>query len=152
MGSFVVFAALVAAVALLGGRFRPGAWYASLRKPIWTPPAAVFPPVWALLYLAIATAGWLLWRSPEGAVGALLAWALQLVANGLWSWLFFGLRRAGLAFADIVALLCFIAAFIVLALPQHPAAALLFVPYLLWVAFAAALNYRIWRLNREVAA
>ena len=62
--TFVVFAALVAAAAATGAQFRPGEWYASLAKPSWTPPNSIFAPVWTTLYVMIAIAGTLAWRSP----------------------------------------------------------------------------------------
>jgi benzodiazapine receptor len=70
-------------------------------------------------------------------------WAANLAFNGLWSWLMFGLHRIGLALADATAMLVTIIGFIILAWPISQTAALLFVPYLAWVAFATALNAAI---------
>jgi tryptophan-rich sensory protein len=144
--SLLVFVALVAAAALSGGQFRPGAWYAALAKPSWTPPGWLFGPVWAVLYLMIAVAGWLVWRA-EGLRAALMVWGVQLALNGAWSWLMFGRQAIGLALIDILAMLAAIIAFIVLAWPVSRPAAGLFVPYLAWVSFATALNATIWRMN-----
>jgi tryptophan-rich sensory protein len=144
--SLLVFITLVAAAAVSGGQFRPGAWYAALAKPAWTPPGWLFGPVWAVLYLMIAVAGWLVWRA-EGLRAALMVWGLQLALNGAWSWLMFGRQAIGLALIDILAMLAAIIAFIVLARPVSRPAALLFVPYLAWVSFATALNATIWRMN-----
>jgi benzodiazapine receptor len=144
--SLVVFIVLVVATASTGILFQPGAWYEGLSKPGWTPPNWLFGPVWSVLYLMIAVAGWLVWRI-EGAGLAMLLWLAQLVLNGMWSWLFFGRRRMDLAFVDVVALWLTIAGFILAAWPVSGMAALLFVPYLVWVTIAGALNRAVWRLN-----
>jgi translocator protein len=148
MMSLLVFFGLVAAAALVGSQFVPGPWYEDLQKPEWTPPSWLFGPVWTLLYIGIAIAGWQVWRARNAASPTVIVlWAIQLTLNGLWSWLFFGLRRPDLAFADIVALLLVIFWFIAAARNTNRMAALLFLPYALWVGFASALNYAIWRLN-----
>lgn len=149
--SLAVFITAVFAVAASGALFRPGSWYQGLRKPAWHPPAWIFGPVWTVLYGMIAVAGWRVWlRHGEAAVGlALSLYAVQLVLNGLWSWLFFGLKRPAWALVDIAGLLGAIAATTVLFRPLDAIAAWLFVPYLLWVAFAACLNFMLWRLNRK---
>lgn len=149
---FLVFLLVVFAAASVGGFFTaPGVrdWYPLLRKPWWTPPAWVFGPVWTALYLSIAAAGFVAWRRSgfAGAKGAMLLFALQLVLNACWSWIFFGLRQPGWAFAEIVVLWgSILAAAIALYRVSRPAG-WLFVPYLLWVTFAAVLNFEIWRLN-----
>ncbi len=146
--SFLAFLALVALAGFFGAQFHPGPWFEALAKPSWNPPNWLFGPVWTVLYLAIAIAGWLVWKRSNGqATPALYFWFAQLGLNALWSWLFFGLHRPPLALVDILALLASIIAFAILARPISPAAALLFVPYALWVAFATALNATIWRLN-----
>lgn len=145
----VCFLALVVAVASTGAAFRPGAWYETLTKPVWTPPNRVFPVAWAALYLMIAVAGWLVWRQSgiAGAGAALGLYLLQLVLNAAWSWLFFGLHRIDLALAEIVILWLSIAATLVAFHAVRPLAAVLLVPYLAWVTYATALNFAIWRLN-----
>jgi tryptophan-rich sensory protein len=109
----------------------------------------VFAPVWSVLYLMIAVAGWLVWRSATPARSALLLlWGLQLALNFLWSPLFFGLHRIGLAFVDIVALLVVIVMFMVIAQRAGQArVAWLMAPYAAWVAFATLLNGAYERLN-----
>lgn len=146
--SFLVFFALVVVTASTGLLFRPGDWYAGLQKPNWTPPNWLFGPAWTVLYVMIAFAGWLVWRTDASPVLVGL-WVLQLLLNGLWSFLFFGRRRMDLAFVDIGALWLAIAAFVVAAWPVSQTAGLLFVPYLAWVSFAAALNAAVWRLNPQ---
>jgi tryptophan-rich sensory protein len=145
--SLIVFAALVAITASVGAQFEPGAWYEQLTKPAWNPPNRVFAPVWTALYIAIAVAGWLTWRRSQRLNLALAAWGLQLIANGLWSWLFFGLHEPGLALIDIVVLLALIVCFIALARRHSVAASWLFAPYAVWIAYAASLNLAIWQAN-----
>jgi tryptophan-rich sensory protein len=76
----------------IGSRYLPGAWYASLAKPSWTPPSAVFGPVWSVLYVLMGTAAWLVWRRTGfgGARAALALFVVQLVLNAPWSYLFLG--------------------------------------------------------------
>jgi translocator protein len=144
--SLLVFLMLVAATAFTAAQFEPGPWYESISKPSWTPPGSVFGPVWTLLYIAIAISGWLAWREAEGRSSpALVLWAVQLLLNAAWSWLFFGLHAPLLALAGIVALLMVIVGFIIVT--RSRLAAGLFLPYALWVAFAALLNLEIVRLN-----
>lgn len=126
-----------------------GGWYATLLKPAWTPPNWLFGPVWSALYLAMAVAAWLAWRRAgfSGAGGALTLFAAQLVMNVCWSAIFFRAHRPGLAFVEIVVLWLLILSTAVAFRPLSRAAAWLLAPYLIWVAFAAALNFSIWRLN-----
>jgi benzodiazapine receptor len=135
--------------AWVGSRFQPGEWYAGLVKPVLTPPAWVFGPVWTLLYLMMAIAAWLVWRTLglTGALGPLGLFLMQLALNALWSYIFFGLQRPGLAFLDIVALWLAILATLIAFWRANPTAGLLLFPYLLWVSFATYLNFQFWRLN-----
>jgi tryptophan-rich sensory protein len=141
----LVFLILVGAVALSGVHFQPGLWYAGLNKPFWTPPDWLFPPVWSLLYLMMAVAGWLIYAGTDVRLKWL--WAIQLVLNALWSWLFFGLHRTDLGLVDISALLIAIAAIVSIARSRQRAVAWLMAPYLLWVAYASSLNAAIHVLN-----
>ncbi len=143
------FLVVTFAVAFFGTQFTPGAWYDILVKPSWTPPGWIFPPVWTTLYAAMAFAAWLVWRNTPAAMAspALIAFAVQLVFNGLWSWLFFGEHRIGLALIDIILLLAAIVITTVLFFRRHKLAGWLMVPYIAWVTFATALNFRIWTLN-----
>jgi tryptophan-rich sensory protein len=150
--ALAAFLALSFSAAALGGlamRGGPGAWYAGLAKPAWTPPDWLFGPVWALLYTLMALAAWLVWRE-AGLAGARLALGLfvvQLVLNAAWTPLFFGLHRPGWAFVDICALFLAVAATTAAFFARSPAAGALMLPYLGWVGFASALNFAIWRLN-----
>lgn len=140
-----------AAVASSGAFFRPGAWYRQIAKPSWTPPNWLFGPAWSILYATIAVAGWLVWFEAgfDGAAVPLTIYAAQLVFNALWSWLFFGLRRPDMAFAEGMMLWASVLATILAFYPVQPGAAYLLIPYLLWVSFAMVLNFTIWRLNRQ---
>lgn len=147
--SLPVFIALVALVAISGARFQPGPWYAQLIKPPLTPPDAVFPVAWTLLYLMIAIAGWLAWQVPDSPLKryAFSCYGLQLALNAAWSWLFFGLQQPVAGLVDIVLLLAAITINIVWFRPLSRLAAILLVPYLAWVGFALYLNAGIVWLN-----
>jgi len=124
-------------------------WYNGLIKPSWTPPNAVFGPVWNLLFLLTAIAGWLVWRK-LGLAGASLqmtVFAVQLALNLLWSAVFFGLRRPDLALVVAVLLWIAVAAMAVTFWRVRPIAGSLMLPYSAWVTFAIALNFAIWRMN-----
>ncbi|MDZ3838241.1 MAG: TspO/MBR family protein [Rhodospirillales bacterium] len=124
-------------------------WYPTLNKPAFTPPDWVFAPAWTVLYAAMAVAGWRVWRKVGFAGGrnALTLFAIQLLLNGVWSFLFFGAHEIGIALIDIVVLLLVIAATTAAFWRIDRIAGLLFVPYLLWVGYATALNAGIWLAN-----
>jgi tryptophan-rich sensory protein len=136
-------------VGFFGAQFETGAWYHGLAKPSWTPPGWLFGPVWTLLYIAMAVAAWIVSR--KGKLSKvwlpLLVYIIQLVLNALWSWIFFGRQQIGLALADIICLLIVIVLTTMMFWKCHRGAGLLMLPYILWVAFATALNFEIWRLN-----
>jgi len=134
--------------AAVGARFKPGAWYAGLRKPAWTPPSRLFAPVWTLLYALMAVAAWMVWREAGLSREAGL-FVLQLALNAAWTWLFFGLKRPAVALAEMVVLWLAITATLVAFWNVRPLAGWLMVPYLLWVTFATGLTAAVWRLNRE---
>ena len=119
-------------------------WYNSLPKPWFTPPSWVFGPAWTILYVLMAVAAVMVWKSKENGRGdrrkALVAFAAQLALNVAWTPLFFGLHRPDLAFVDIVLLWLAIVATIVLFSRVRRAAAWLLAPYLAWVSFALVLN------------
>lgn len=126
----------------------PG-WYAALVKPSWTPPSWVFGPVWISLYILMGVAAWLVWRRGGFAAAAapLTLFLVQLALNAAWSPLFFGLKMPGWAFVDIVLLWAAIVATVLSFWKVAPLAGWLLIPYLLWVTYAAALNFSIWRAN-----
>jgi tryptophan-rich sensory protein len=126
----------------------PGEWFLQLRKPSFNPPTWLFGPVWTLLYVVIAVAGWRVWaRRDELGRLPLRLWIAQLVANFLWSPIFFGAHRIDLALGVIVVLLLCILAFIASTARRDRLAASLFVPYAAWVSFATALNAAFLALN-----
>lgn len=124
----------------------PGGWYASLAKPPFNPPSWVFGPVWTLLYVMIAIAGWRTYEREAGRWPMKL-WMIQLCLNFLWTPVFFAAHRIGLALVILILLLVSILAFIVQSWRRDPIRAWLFVPYAVWVGFASLLNGWIWALN-----
>ena len=145
--SLLIFLAISFGAASFGALFTPGEWYAALSKPVWTPPNWIFGPVWTVLYVLIGISAWLVWRTQPRLGVALGLWGAQLGLNTIWSWLFFGLERPALAAIDVaVLLIAIIATAYEFARVSRPAA-LLLLPYALWIAYATALNIAIWRLN-----
>ena len=141
----VIFLIAVVGIGLLIGTVtRPDGWYAALAKPSFNPPNWVFGPVWTVLYVMIAIAGARTWES--GAGGSDL-WLAQMALNFAWTPVFFRLHWPGVALATIIALLIAILAFIATRWRADRTAALLFVPYAAWVAFASVLNAAIVALN-----
>lgn len=131
---------------LIGFKTRPSEWYVKLSKPSFTPPNGLFAPVWTLLYVMIAIAGWRTFlRDPLGA--PMIVWIIALALNFVWSPIFFRLHRPLAALFVILALLAAIIGFVALSWSQDTLSALLFAPYVAWVLFATILNAAIWRLN-----
>jgi tryptophan-rich sensory protein len=146
------FVALCFGAAALGGLVTAQSvtsWYPTLNKPAFTPPDWVFGPAWTLLYLMIALAGWRVWRArwPAGARTAMIWYAVQLILNVAWSFIFFGARSIGFALVEIVVLLTAIVVSVVMFWRIDRLAGLLLVPYAAWVSFASVLNFALWRLN-----
>ena len=130
---------------------RSASAYAELVQPAWAPPSSVFGPVWTVLYGLMGVAAWLVWRCGGSRANrsALMLFLAQLAVNALWTWLFFAWRLGGVAFADIVLLWLLIVATIMAFWRVSRLAGALLVPYLLWVSFAAALNFSVWQLNPQ---
>ena len=126
-------------------------WYPMLEKPFFTPPSWLFGPVWTVLYVAMGVALFLVWREgwdrPDVRVAVAL-FAVQLLLNGLWSIVFFGMRAPGAALIEIVVLLAAIVVTTVAFWRISTPAGVLLTPYIAWVSFATALNGAIWWLNR----
>jgi tryptophan-rich sensory protein len=129
-----------------------GPWYRDLRKPPWNPPNWLFGPAWTLIYALVGSAIVIAWNAPDGrpAQRAVLvgAVAINFALNLLWSALFFAKQRPDWAFAEVIALWLSILALVLALRPLSRTAALLVLPYLAWVTFAAVLNWRIVTLNR----
>ena len=140
---------LTFSVAAFASQFEPSEWYRNIAKPTWTPPGWLFGPVWGILYISMSVSAWLVWRQQsKSAVSLPLGlYLVHLAVNGLWSWMFFGRQWIGLALIDLVALVILVAITTAMFLRIERTAGFLLIPYLLWVSFAAALNFQIWRMN-----
>ena len=124
----------------------PGDWYAALSKPAFNPPNWIFAPVWTVLYIFIALAGWRIWLYARKSL-AMTAWGVQLALNFIWSPVFFSAHRMDIALIIIVLLLLAIIAFIVTSWREDKLASILFWPYAAWVGFASLLNAALLYLN-----
>lgn len=123
-------------------------WYPALQKPSFTPPNWLFFPVWTALFVLMGIAFYLVWQANFGGTRTILyLYFLQLVANVLWSFFFFGLRNPALALADILVLWALILGNVLLFYRVSPASSYLLLPYLGWVSLATLLNAAILRLN-----
>ncbi len=144
---FAAFILLVPGIGLVIGVLNvPGQWYAGLNKPPFNPPDWVFAPVWTILFLMIAVAGFRTFESkPRGA--AMRLWLVQMALNFAWSPIFFSLHRIELAFAVIIALSGVILAFVSVQWRSDRVSAALFIPYAVWVGFATLLNGALFLLN-----
>jgi benzodiazapine receptor len=147
-----VWIGLCFVVMLTGSLFtRPSIpnWYAALHKPAWTPPNWLFGPVWLILYLLMGLAAWLVWKERRVSKSGvpLTLFLGQLFLNLLWSYLFFGLQMPQVAFAEIGILWLMILTTTLTFWQVKPLAGILFLPYLVWVAYAGILNLAIWRMN-----
>lgn len=137
---------------ILGSAFTTPAvqsWYQTIYRPTWNPPSWLFGPVWTLLYILMGVALYLVWskKQTKGKNLAMSIFLVQLILNAFWSVIFFGLGNFWFAFVEIV----FLWLFIVLTIAQfwkiNKTASLLLLPYILWVSFAAFLNFTIATLN-----
>ena len=147
---FAIFLAACFAAGSTGGLFSPGEWYDRLKKPWWTPPNWLFPVAWTLLYVCMAAAGARVAVSPDNGI-AMAFWALQIALNGLWTPVFFGLKKMRLGLIVLSGLWMSVAASVVALWQVDMIAGLLFLPYLAWVSVAGALNASVLRLNPEEA-
>lgn len=131
---------------------RASSFYNLLTQPDWAPPSSVFGPVWTVLFALMGIAAWLVWRLGgfQRNRTALILFLAQLVVNALWSWLFFAWHLGGIALADILVLILLVAGTLVSFWRIQRLAGALLIPYLLWLSFAAALNYSLWQLNPQV--
>jgi tryptophan-rich sensory protein len=139
---------------LIGAVFNSTAvktWYAHIDKPGFTPPNWIFGPVWITLYLLMGISLFLVWNAEINTKvkqTALILFFIQLILNTLWSYFFFYLQSPLYGLMEIVILLIFIVFTMLKFFPIRPLAGFLLLPYMLWVGFAAVLNYSIWQLNR----
>ncbi|KAB7528283.1 tryptophan-rich sensory protein [Flagellimonas olearia] len=153
----IIYIAISVAVCLLIGFLSGFAtqssvneWYTTLNKPSFTPPNELFAPVWTVLYVLMGVAAGVVWSKGYHHIWvktALYHFVFQLLFNALWSIVFFGLKNPLLGLLVILVLLTLIMLTIKWFKVVSKAAAILMVPYLLWVCFAAVLNYKVWELN-----
>jgi tryptophan-rich sensory protein len=124
-------------------------WYQFLKKPSFAPPNWLFAPFWALLYILMAIAAFIIYKNKGrgGAFSVLKFYFFQLILNALWSIIFFGLRNPFLAFIEIIFLWLIILLTLIKFYKVEKIAGLLLLPYLFWVTFATILNFSIWLLN-----
>lgn len=143
--------AVTFAAAAIGGfaSASAGNFYQELVRPSWAPPGWLFAPAWTTLYLLMGISAWLVWRARpwRDSLSALVLFLAQLALNALWTWLFFVWRMGAAAFVEIVILWFLIACTLVAFWRVRPIAGYLLIPYLLWVSFAAALTWAVWRSN-----
>ncbi|MFZ9198416.1 MAG: tryptophan-rich sensory protein TspO [Paracoccaceae bacterium] len=150
-GLFLTFLAACGGAAATGAMFQPGAWYDALQKPSWTPPNWLFPVAWTTLYLLMSFSAMRVAQLPD-AGQALAFWAMQIAFNTLWTPVFFGLRRMRAALVVMTFLWASVAATTVTFWQVDWLAGLMFLPYLVWVSVAGALNFSVWRLNPDQSA
>jgi benzodiazapine receptor len=150
-GALVVLLVLTVVAAAIGtiASIAAPSFYLGLNRPEWAPPPNLFGPVWSVLYLMMAIAAWIVvrvrgWASARGAIALYTA---QLIANAMWTWLFFYWHSGQAAFADIIVLWLLIVATIATFWRAHWVAGVLLVPYLVWVSFATALTWAVWGAN-----
>lgn len=147
---FLIFLLACGPAAATGAMFSPGDWYRGLAKPVWTPPDWLFPVAWTTLYLCIALAGERVARQAgvNAGVGVALGfWGLQMGLNTLWTPVFFGLKRMRAGMLVLALLWLAVAATLIAFWRVDGVAGLLFLPYLVWVTVAGALNWSVMRLN-----
>ncbi len=123
-------------------------WYVSLVKPNFNPPNWIFGPVWTVLFLLIGIALYFVWISKaKNKQTAYLFFALQMIFNIIWSWLFFYFHNPLFAFTEIIFLWILILLNIIYFYKASKASAYLLIPYIFWVSFAVVLNFYILILN-----
>ena len=148
---FIIFVGACCAAGATGSLFPPDRWYfEELKKPWWTPPPWLFPLAWTALYLGSAYAAARVggYRA-EGTSIALAFWALQIALNTLWTPIFFGLKRLGAAMVALACLWVAVLGTLVSFWIVEPFSGLFIAPYLVWVSYAGALNFWIWRNNPQ---
>jgi len=149
-GLFFVYLIACGAASATGVLFPTGPWYAALKKPSWTPPNWLFPVAWTSLYLSMSAAAA---RAAvvEGAGFGLALWSVQIAFNTLWTPVFFGLKRMRAALVPMAGLWVSVTVTCVVFFTLDFWAGLMFVPYVIWVTVAGALNLALVRLNPTAA-
>ena len=151
--AFIINILIPLAIGAIGGWFTSQyvqTWYTTLAKPSFNPPNWVFAPVWTTLYILMGIAAYLVWlkrKEIEHFPRTVAVYFIQLVLNLMWSFLFFYLHEIGIALLEIIILLVVIIINAKIFYKIDKTAGLLFIPYILWVAFATILTYSIFSLN-----
>ena len=150
----ILFIVVCEAVGIIGSLFTAKAipsWYEKLRQPSFRPPNWLFGPVWTTLYALMGWASYLVYQNRQLPLAgtALMFFVVQLVLNFFWTPLFFGAKKLGWAFVEIVFMWIFIVLSIIWFFRVVPLAGWLLLPYLAWVSFASVLNFTLWKLNRN---
>lgn len=124
-------------------------WFVTLNKPSFNPPNYLFGPVWTLLYVLMGVSIYIALNKskPENKNGIIFVFAFQLILNFIWSFIFFKYHNLGLAFIEIIIMWFSISYMIFVFYKTSKIAALINIPYLVWVSFASVLNGAIWYLN-----
>ncbi len=149
----IISIALPVAVGATSGFFTAtgvDSWYQTINKPSWNPPGWIFGPVWTTLYVMMGIALFLVWKSNTNEAlkkTAITLFAVQMVLNFFWSFIFFKQEQPGWALVEIIVLWVAILLTIFAFAKVNKTAAWLLVPYISWVSFATILNYTIWKLN-----
>jgi tryptophan-rich sensory protein len=154
IAKLIIAVAIPVAVGASSGFFTASgvsSWYQTINKPSWNPPGWIFGPVWTTLYIMMGIAFYLVWKADAGSAlkkSAIILFAVQLLLNFFWSFIFFNQHQVGWALVEILMMWVFILLTIFAFAPVNKTAAWLLVPYISWVSFASILNYTIWKLNR----
>ncbi len=148
--SFIIIAQIAGIVGSLFTTNSVNTWYKEISRPSFTPPDWLFAPVWIILYLLMGISAYLIWKKgahKKEVRTALILFFIQLILNSLWSVIFFGLHLTLIAFIEIVLLWFAILFMIIKFYPISRTASLIQIPYILWVSFAAILNFSFAALN-----
>ncbi|AXT52432.1 tryptophan-rich sensory protein [Aquimarina sp. BL5] len=150
IGIAVLLCVLIGFLSSIATQTSISTWYVALEKPTFTPPNWLFAPVWTILYILMGIAAGIVWSKGfyhKWVKTALYHFGFQLLLNAAWSIFFFGMRNPLIALVDIIALFILLLFTIKWFKVVNSTAAYLLIPYLIWVAFATALNFSIWQLN-----
>lgn len=149
--SLIICIAICEVAGFIGSLFNfksiPG-WYAKQKKPKFNPPNWIFGPVWTLLYLLMGISLYLVLISGKEITLPLIIFSIQLILNIAWSAIFFGMKKPSIAFIEIIFLWVSILLNILFFYNISKISSYLLIPYILWVSFAAILNFSIWYLNK----
>lgn len=146
--SLAIFLVLVVIAAAAGGQFVGGEWYQMVNQPSWNPSPMVMASVWAVLYVLMAVAAWMVWDTMRGLARVALAWwGLQLLLSVVWSWMYFGLQRIGWTLA-LMALWLFAVVIVIRAFRAIKVeASNLMLPVVVWLVFMWVLNFVQWQMS-----